>query len=158
MSMGNHSEKSREANDLRKSGQVEKALILYRDLSKDSHNPFVAAGLLHCLRKQGLFEEAIPLCDSILHEHMSSVWCKTEVIWTLIQGKLERLDESASVEETVSIAESILALNPKDNVAKWCIVRQVVKSAKSHKRWNIISQWIETVNPDELSVYVKLSV
>jgi pentatricopeptide repeat protein len=149
--MSNHFEKSREANELRKSGQVEKALVLYRELSKDSLDPFVAAGLLHCLRKQGFFEEALRLCDDMLQQHTDSDWCRNEIMWTLIQGKLERLDESASVEETASVAVSILALNPRESATKWRIVRRVLKAAKSRNRWDIISHWIYKVNPEELS-------
>jgi len=149
--MSNHFEKSREANELRKSGQVEKALVLYRELSKDSLDPFVAAGLLHCLRKQRFFEEALPLCDDMLQQHTDSDWCRNEIIWTLIQGKLERLDESASVEETASVAVSILALNPRESATKWRIVRRVLKAAKSRNRWDIISHWVYKVNPEELS-------
>ena len=149
--MGNYSEKSREANELRKSGQIEEALILYRELSKDSHDPFVAAGLLHCLRKQGLFEEALPLCDSMLQQHAASDWCRNEIIWTLIQGKFERLDQSAGLEETASIAESILALKPKESATRWRIVRRVLKTAKSRSRWDIVTRWIDRVNAEELS-------
>ncbi len=149
--MSNHFEKSREANELRKSRQIEKALVLYRELSKDTCDPFVTAGLLHCLRKQGLFEEALPLCDDMLHQHTDSDWCKNEIIWTLIQGKLERIDESASVEETASVAEFILALNPKGSATKWRIIRRVLQAAKSRKRWDIVSHWICKVNPQELS-------
>lgn len=149
--MSHHFDKSREANELRKSGQYEEALVLYRELSEDYFDSFTAAGLLHCLRKLGLFEEALPLCTDMLQRHRASDWCRNEVIWTLIQGKLEKLDESASMEETMSVAQSILALNPKENATKWRIVRRVLKAAKSHNRWEIISQWIDRVNPDELS-------
>lgn len=150
--MISHFEKSREANELRKSGQLQEALVLYRELSKTNFDQFVAAGLLHCLRKQGLFEEALPLCDLLIPQQEKGLdWCRNEVIWTLIQGKLERLDESASVEETISVAESIFRLSPKESTTKWRIVRRVLKAARSRSRWDIISQWIDRVNPEELS-------
>ena len=149
--MSDHFEKSREANELRKGGQIEKALVLYRELSKDGHDPFVAAGLLHCLRKQGLFDEALPLCDDMLQQHAASDWCRNEVIWTLIQGKLERLNELVGVEETASIAESILTLHPKQNATRWRILRRVLKVAKLRNRWDIVTQWIDRINADELS-------
>ena len=147
----NRLEMSREANELRRNGQFEKALVLYRELSKNEFDPYAAAGLLHCLRKLRLFEEALPLCGEATQKHMELDWYRNEVIWTLIQGKLRTLDESTPIDEVASVAESILVLEPKDPVTKWRIVHRVLKTAKLHKQWNLISRWIERIKPDELS-------
>ena len=147
----NRFELSREANDLRKKGEFEKALPLYRELSKDDSDSYSAAGLLRCLRKLRLFDEALPLCIPANRQHLALDWYRNEVIWTLIQGKLQELDESATVDGVVSTAELILALEPKGAVAKWSIVRRVLKVAKLRNRWDIVSKWIARVNPDELS-------
>jgi hypothetical protein len=144
-------EKSRRANELRKQKQFQEAASLYKELSTGDFDPFAAAGLLHCLRKQGLFEEAVPLCNDIRQRDDLNDWCRNEVIWTLIQGKLERLEESVSLDEIVSTAESILAIGPADPAAKWRTVRQVLKSAKSRGRWDTVVQWVSKVNPEELS-------
>jgi len=147
----NRFEMSKEANDLRKKREFEKALPLYQELSKDDSDSYSAAGLLHCLRKLHLFEEALALCIPANQRHLALDWYRNEVIWTLIQGKLREPDESAPVDEVVSAAEQILALEPKGTVAKWAIVRRVLKVAKLRNRWDIVSKWIERVNPDELS-------
>ena len=97
--MTNRFEISREANALRKSGEFGKALVLYRELSKDESDPYAAAGLLQCLRKLRLFAEALPVCTKTPQKHMELDWYRNEVIWTLIQGKLKILDESTAVEE-----------------------------------------------------------
>ncbi|MGH8544346.1 MAG: tetratricopeptide repeat protein [Gammaproteobacteria bacterium] len=147
----NRIEMSKEANDLRKKGEFDKALALYRELSKDDADSYAAAGLLHCLRKLHLFDEALPLCTNSVQNHIAFDWYRNEVIWTFIQGKLEKLAESVPVEQVVSVAGSILALEPKDNGTKWRIVHRVIKAAKARHRWDVVSEWIETVNPDELS-------
>ena len=147
----NRYEISQEAKELRKKGELEKALVLYRELSKKDTDAYAAAGLLHCLRKLSLFDEALLLCAEAPQKHMDLDWYRGEVIWTLIQGKLNRLDESASVDEVAAVGDSILALEPKGIVAKWSIVRPVLKTAKSRSRWDIVSKWIKRVNPDELS-------
>lgn len=147
----NRFEMSREANELRRNGEFEKALVLYRELSKDESDPYAAAGLLHCLRKLRLFEEALPLFGEATQKHMELDWYRNEVIWTLIQGKLRTLDESTPIDEVASVAESILVLEPKDPVTKWRIVHRVLKTAKLHKQWNLISRWIERIKIDELS-------
>jgi len=147
----NRFEISKEANDLRKKGEFEKALPLYRELSKDDSDSYSAAGLLHCLRKLHLFDEALPLCTLASQKHMTLDWYRNEVVWTLIQGQLQQLDETAAVDEVVNAAESILVLEPKGTVAKWAIARRVLKVAKSRNRWDTVSKWLERVNPDELS-------
>ena len=147
----NRFEMSKEANNLRKNREFGKALPLYRELSKDDSDPYAAAGLLQCLRELRMFDQALPLCSPTNPKHISLDWYRNEVIWTLIQGKLQELDESAGVDEVVRAAESILALDPKGTVAKWSIVRRVLKVAKARNRWDIVSEWIERLDPNELS-------
>ncbi len=102
------------ANELRKNGQFENALLVYRELSKDSSDSFAAAGVLYCLRKLGLFNEALRLCINPPDTHLRVDWYRNEVIWTLIQGKLNKFDDKTSLVEVISVAESILALQPKE--------------------------------------------
>jgi hypothetical protein len=55
----NRFEMSKVANDLRKKREFEKALPLYRELSKDDSDSYSAAGLLRCLRELRLFDQAL---------------------------------------------------------------------------------------------------
>lgn len=148
---GNRFAMSKEANNLRKKREFGKALPLYRELSRDDSDPYAAAGLLRCLRELRLFDQALPLCSPTNLKHLALDWYRNEVIWTLIQGKLQELEEPTTVDEVVSAAESILALNPKGTVAKWSIVRRVLRPAKARNRWDIVSKWIGRVNANELS-------
>lgn len=45
--MSSRFDKSREATELRKSGQLQKALVIYRELANDVTDSYAAAGLLH---------------------------------------------------------------------------------------------------------------
>lgn len=148
---GNRFEMSKVANDLRKKGDFDRALALYRELSKDDSDSYSAAGLLHCLRKLHLFDEALALCIPANPRHLALDWYKNEVIWTLIQGKLNRTNERTPIQDVESIAHSILMLEPEESTAKWAIVRRVLKAAKSRKRWDVVSTWIERIRPEELS-------
>ena len=147
----NRFEMSKRATEHRKNGELEKALPLYRELSKDETDSYSAAGLLHCLRKLHLFDEALPLCRRASQKHMLPDWYRKEVIWTLIQGKLNTMDNTAPIQEVVSVAKSILALEPRDYSARWRTVRPVLKTAGAHKKWDIVFEWTEKVTPDELS-------
>ncbi|GAI63299.1 unnamed protein product [marine sediment metagenome] len=81
-------EQKREANSLRKLGQIEEALPLYRELWENTGDEFDGAGLLHCLRKMKLFDEAIPLADDLLNKYPDFEWIRNESIWAYIQGAL----------------------------------------------------------------------
>jgi len=147
----NRIQMSKEANDLRKKGEFDEALALYRELSKNDSDSYSAAGLLHCLRKLHLFDEALTLCTPTNQKHMTLDWYRKEVIWTLIQGKLSTIDDNRPIQEVVSIAESILTLEPTDHTIRWRIVHPVLKRAGSYKKWNVVFEWTEKVTPDELS-------
>jgi hypothetical protein len=141
-------EMSQRANELRKNGKFDEALPLYRELVKDDADSYSAAGLLHCLRKLRLFDEALSLCTPASQKHMLLDWYRKEVVWTLIQGKLRVMDDTASVPEVVSVAKSILALEPKDYSARWRTVHPVLKKAGGHKKWDIVFEWAKKVTPD----------
>jgi tetratricopeptide (TPR) repeat protein len=141
----------RRATELRKNGKLEEALALYQELVKDNTDSYSAAGLLHCLRKLGLFDEALSVCRSANQKHMLLDWYKKEVIWTLIQGKLRVMDDTSSVQDVVSVAKSILVLEPKDYGSRWRTVHPVLKKAGGNKKWDIVFEWSGKVIPDELS-------
>lgn len=144
-------EKIHEANRLRKSSQPEKALPIYRELYVHDSNMYNTAGLLHCLRKTSNFEEAIPLCDEIYEKYLDSEWCRREAIWTLIQGNLDKLEKSATIEEVTSVVKSILRFEPIEISTKWRVIRRVIKAARDHRNWRIVTNWIDKIDYQQLS-------
>lgn len=149
--MVNRIDRSREANILRKSKEYQKALDIYWQLEEEQTDEFIAAGLLHCLRKLKLYDEATQALNKYSKQNFKLDWYNNEVIWTLIQGKLERSIEELSLNEMVSIANQILSLNPTDISSKWRVVSRVLKKAKLQNRWDIIDQWISQINYNDLS-------
>lgn len=148
--MNNLTEKKQKANELRKSGNYEEALPIYRDLWKETGDKFDGAGLLHCLRKLKLLEEALILADELIFKYPDFNWCRNEVIWTYIYGKLNKLGETEPLEEVVQTAQKIYNFNP-DGLAAKMIVFKVLKSAKASKDWGIVNDWIVKLNPKSLS-------
>jgi hypothetical protein len=61
--MTNLTEQEQKAIGFRKTGNFKEALPLYRNLYKETEDKFDGAGLLHCLRKLELFDEAIVFAD-----------------------------------------------------------------------------------------------
>lgn len=143
---------SAKANELRKSGDIDSALPMYRDLWETSKDKFSAAGLLFCLRKKKIFSEALPLAEEAFGKFPGFEWCKNEYIWTLIQGKLYTFPDDGQLTDLVAIVNKVLELKP-DEIAYKITVFKLLKSAKKHGDWNLLNEWITKISPDILTGY-----
>ena len=148
--MVNLSEKKQKANQLRKAGGFEEALQLYRNLWEGEGDKFDGAGLLHCLRKLELFDEAVVFANELIDKYPDFDWCRREVIWTLISGQLNKLEETEPFEKVLQTAQGIMDLHP-DDLAKKKVVFKVLKSAKSSNHWKIVNEWVVNIDPASLS-------
>lgn len=148
--MTNLTEQKQKANGLRKAGNFKEALVLYRSLWEEIGDKFDGAGLLHCLRKLELFDEAIVLADELIGKYPNFEWCRNEVIWTYIQGILDRFNEKEPLERIIETAKKIMSLNPNALVAK-VIIFKVLRSAKATNHWEAVNKWVVKIDPDSLS-------
>lgn len=73
-----------------------------------------------------------------------------EIIWTLILGKLYRLDEKEPLDVVIQTAQPILDLNP-DDLARKAVVFKILKSAKASNDWETINDWVVKINQNSLS-------
>ena len=146
----NISEQKQQANELRKSGKYDKALLIYENLWSETGDAFDGAGLLHCLRKLGIYDKAIPFADELLVKYPTFEWCKKEFIWTYVNGKLDRLKDDEPIENILDIAQKMMSFNP-DGLAAKKVVFKVLKAAKTSGKWEIVDEWIVKLNPDSLS-------
>lgn len=140
---------SRKANELRKAGDIPAAKELYIELWQESQDKFTAAGLLHCYRKLEEFDNALALTDEIKTKYPNFNWVSIECIWTLIQGRLNKLEEDVDTFTVVSIAEQILILKP-EFIALKAIVFKVIKTAKKNRDWEILLDWLHKIDPEQL--------
>jgi len=143
---------SAKANELRKSGDIDSALPMYKELWDHSRDKFAAAGLLFCLRKKKLFAEALPLAEEAYSEFPDFEWCKNEYIWTLIQGKLYTFPDNGQLTDLANIVNKIVELKP-DEIAYKITVFKLLKSAKKHGDWILLNEWITKLSPDILTGY-----
>ena len=148
--MTNLTAQKQKANELRKAGNFEEALLLYRNLWKETGDKFDGAGLLHCLRKLRLFNEAVSLAEQLIAKFLDFKWCRNEIIWTLISGLLYKLEETEPLEKVQQTAQRIMDLNPEDLAAKM-VVFKVLKSAKASNDWETINEWVVKIDPNSLS-------
>jgi tetratricopeptide (TPR) repeat protein len=138
------------ATKLRKDGKLDEALMLYRDLWKENGDKFDGCGLLFCLRNLDKWEEALPLANELIIKYPDFDWGRNEVIWTYIQGKLNKFSEEESLENIKSAASQIMDLKPKELALK-TVVFKVLKTAKLHNNWSVINEWIVLVDPKTMN-------
>jgi len=142
-------EKKMQANNLRKSGKYQDALVLYTDLHHENPDQYTSAGYLHCLRKLKRFNEAIPLADSLVGKYPGFDWVTTEIVWTYIEGLLNQMPEEESLSTVISVANKILHQQP-NQLASNVVTMRVCKRAKDEKNWKIVHEWIQRVDPQSL--------
>ena len=110
-----------EANRLRKEKKFSDALPLYEKIWPKTGDKYDGAGLLNCLRKLEEYEKAIVLARELYKKFPDFQWTKNEIIWTLIYGRLRKLDENASLDSVLKVANSIMKLKPQDLAAKMVV-------------------------------------
>lgn len=142
-------EKKFRANDLRKSGKFQDALVLYKELHEENSDQYTYAGYLHCLRKLKQFKEALPLADSLVGKFPGFDWVTTEIVWTYIEGILYPIPEEEALSTVISAANKIHQLQP-NQIAANVVNMRVCKSAKHEKNWNILDEWVQKVDPNSL--------
>jgi tetratricopeptide (TPR) repeat protein len=150
-------ENSTKANELRKSGDIDSALPIYKELWETSKDKFAAAGLLFCLRKKKKFSEALPLAQEAYLTFPGFEWCKNEYIWTLIQGKLYTFPEDGELSELITTVNRIIDLKP-DEIAYKTTIFKLLKYAKKKGDWNLINEWIIKLQPEVLNGYTDQEV
>jgi tetratricopeptide (TPR) repeat protein len=143
------------ANELRKSGKFEEALVLYSELHDNNPDQFTGAGYLHCLRKLKKFDDAIPLADSLVGKYPGFDWVTTEIVWTYIEGQLFRIPEDNSLSIAIPIANKILQQHP-NQLASNTVHMKVCKIAKDEKKWEILGEWAQRIDPNTLETKPKL--
>jgi len=97
-----------------------------------------------------IFDEAILLADELLGKYFDFDWAHNEIIWTYIQGKLNRLNDDTPIQILIAEADHIMSLNPKDLPLK-TIVFKVLKAARALNNWKIVNEWITKIDLTSLS-------
>lgn len=144
-------ERKMQANHLRKSGNYQEALTLYKELHQENSDHYTCAGYLHCLRKMKQFKEALPLADSLVGKFPGFDWVTTEIVWTYIEGLLNQMPEEESLSAVISVAQKILQQQP-NQLASNVVTMRVCKIAKDEKNWKILHEWIQKIDPASLDV------
>ncbi|MEW6419586.1 MAG: hypothetical protein AB1480_15980 [Nitrospirota bacterium] len=107
------SEQKQQANELRKSGKYDKALLIYENLWSETGDAFDGAGLLHCLRKLGIYDKAIPFADELIVKYPTFEWCKKEVYHQNLNSEIHKICSLQKIVDIRQVSEIMYFLELK---------------------------------------------
>lgn len=143
--------RSYDANALRKAGRYQEALHIYQDLwNTGTQNEFVAAGILHCLRKLRKIADAVKFYENNSIRYPNNEWLRLELSWTYSDYIKEMASAGLSAPLLHSCGEKALLINPVPNALNH-IAFDIMSSAKSANDWKMVSLWADRVDPSLLS-------
>lgn len=144
-------DRSREANELRKNGRCGEALGVYRELwESECYNEYNAAGLLHCLRKCQLLDEAVTFAGEAAQRYPDHNWVNLEIAWAYVDYVKGMAEGGVSVPVLHACAEKALTKNPPPQAVNH-LAFNIMKPAKDAKDWSTLAAWTARVDPSLLS-------
>lgn len=145
---------NQDAHKLRQEGKYQEAIVLYEKDWAENKNEFSGAGLINCLRKLKEYDEALKVAIElmpIVEKKSDFNWGRIEIIWALIQGKLNNVPEDAPLDTVLEIAGQIMNYKPED-VSRKVVVFQVIKAAKAAGKWDVVNDWADKLDPEKLDI------
>ncbi len=143
-------DRKRNANSLRQNGQFVEAVKLYEVLWDETGDVLDGSGLLHCYRKLKHFDKALPFAKTLSLKFADHEWLDREICWTLIQGRIQKFDEKTPLNRVHDIARVIFNHSPDELVRKITVLK-VLRLAKKVKNWELVSEWIDKIDVNQLS-------
>lgn len=103
-----------------------------------------------CLRKLNKINEAEVVLKEVLEKFPEDKYAKSEMGWVLYDKELKPAKEESDLGKTLNFANEIIKLNP-DLFAVRLVAMAVMKVAKGKKKWEIVLEWSNKLNPTDLS-------
>jgi tetratricopeptide (TPR) repeat protein/cold shock CspA family protein len=103
-----------------------------------------------CLRKLNKTDEAEAVLKEVLEKFPEDKYTKSEMGWVLYDKELKPAKEESDLGKTLHFANEIVKLNP-DLFAVRLVAMAVMKVAKGKKKWDVMLEWSNKLNPADLS-------
>jgi len=136
------------ANQLRKEGRYKEALEIYSILWKNSKDPYIGAGYLHCLRKLNELEKSVKFAYELKDYQYNNNWVNNEILWTLIE-ELKTFEDYSKANELSNELLSLVSSQPND-LAIIVINNKMVKLAIDKENWKEGNHWLDKIRKDNL--------
>lgn len=145
-----------QANKLRKLGDFERALHLYKGI--ESRDEYIVSGMSYCYRKLEQSNKAVLLLNNYIRENNIDLkkdsWFKKEVVWAYVQYYLN--DKYPKKDIAIKAANKILELEGKNKI----ILRQIKNSLCTEdmikKYPRELKELLEKINNNDNEVEIRL--
>jgi len=97
------------------------------------------------------FEVAEEIILSALEFYPEDKWTVSEYVWILNDKEIKPAIDQNDLGRVLTAANALLAHDPQD-MAMHRLCFQVIKAAKSRNRWDIVREWTEKLDPNQLSI------
>ncbi len=130
------------ASEARKNWNLKLAISLYESINEEERDSYDLSWLAYCYRKLKNYEEAHKIAVKAYKQFPNFEWCKNELIWSLIQWKID--NPNTNFKDLLFLSKKILEINP-DDLAFSKIVFKVLKEAKKNKERWVMKEWIKLI-------------
>lgn len=138
------------AEELRKAKHYAEAADVFGQLWQDKPNKMIGWRYALCLRHTGQVDQAEQILKFALEQFPDDVFTKKELGWVLYEKELKPAREESDLGRVLHAAREILQLN-SDSFALQRVSLVVIKVAKARGRWNVVLEWADKLQADELS-------
>ncbi|MBD1215203.1 MAG: DUF7017 domain-containing protein [Dolichospermum sp.] len=146
----NDNELMNTANELLKQQQWKEAGTLFRQVWENENNAYAARCYLKCLRKAGYASASIKQGNKALNQFPGNKYIKNELVWAYYDDAIKPEESKENLYQLIESAKTILSLQP-DILPKELTVFAVIKAAKQKEKWDIVLEWCNFINPEELN-------
>lgn len=148
--MSDYGERYRQAEALRKNEQFEKAESAFHALWAELPNPNVGWRWIYCLRKLGYGQTAMQVALLVTEAFPEDMWVQREYAWCIYSHEVKIAQAQKDVGRTMYFAQKMLDMVSDDLIRKQAVFA-VVDTAKERGKWDIVSQWCDRLDPEQLS-------
>lgn len=143
------------AESLRKEKKYAEAALHFEALWAQKPSTMYGWRYGHCLRKLNRVEEAEAFLKDVLEKFPEDKFAKNELGWVLYDKELKPAKEESDLGKTLYFANQIATLNP-DPFAANLIIPIVMKVASAKKKWDVVLEWSNKINANDLSAEAKV--
>lgn len=140
-----------EADSLRKAGKLSEAEARFAQLWSQQPTQMAGWRYVYCLRKQGKLQEAERVAREAAAKFPRDKYTVSELAWVLYEAYLKPAKEEDDLAEALPALQELAQL-PLEGLALTRVALVAMKLAKSKNRWEMVLEWANKLQPNELDV------
>ncbi|MFC1466187.1 MAG: DUF7017 domain-containing protein [Candidatus Brachytrichaceae bacterium NZ_4S206] len=139
-----------EAESLRKTGKLSEAEAKFAQLWNQQPTQMVGWRYVYCLRKQGKLREAERVARDATAKFPGDKYTLSELVWVLYEAYLKPAVDKDNLASALPALRELAQL-PLEGLALTRVALVAIKLAKSEKRWDLVLEWADKLQPHELA-------